>query len=74
MIEILNNTVSIVVLKQDVNTVDVVHSPKIHLPPHGLVLTGWTYYPCSHARLRVSVHCITCFIFIGFTWLCWETR
>ena len=54
------NTISVVVLKQDVNTVDVVHSTEIHPPPHGRLLTVWTYILCPHTRRCISVHCVFC--------------
>ena len=48
--------------EQDVNTVDVVHSTKINLPPHCLVWTVCTYFPCPHTRRYVSIYCITCIV------------
>ena len=58
-------TKAVVVLKKDINTVDVVHSTKIHLPPHCLVGTVWTYWLCPHTRRDVFVHSVTCYISIG---------
>ena len=57
-----SNTISIVVLKQDVDTVDVVHSTKIHLPPHGLVRTVSTHLPCPHTCRCNSVYGVTCVV------------
>ena len=54
------HTITIVILEQDVNTVYVVHSTKIHLPPHCLVWTVWTYCFCPHTRRYVSIHCFSC--------------
>ena len=56
------NTKSIVVLEQDIDTVDTVHSTKIHLPPHRLVsyLSTLSYCFCPHTRRCVTVHCIFC--------------
>ena len=51
-----NLTIFSVVLKQDVNTVDVVRSIKIHHPPHCLVWTVKSYCICPHACCNVSVH------------------
>ena len=61
-----------VVFKQDVNTIDVVHSTKIHLPPYVLVwnLCTFSYYLCPHTRRYVSVHSITCSIGISRTRSC----
>ena len=54
------HTITVVVLKQDINTVDVVHATKIHLPPHRLVGIIWTYWFCPHTRRCVSVHSVIC--------------
>ena len=53
-------TITIVVLKHDVYTVDAVHSTKIHLPPHCRVWAVDTYFLCPHTRRYVSVHCVFC--------------
>ena len=70
-------TLFIIVFKQNVNTVDVVHSTKIHPPPHCLITAVFTYCICPHTRRYVSVHSVVCFVYIGVIfrnrvcrWLC----
>ena len=65
-------TVSIIVLKQNVNTVDVVHSTKIYPPPHRLFRTVYTYWFCPHTRRYVSVYSVICCIYRARVcrWLC----
>lgn len=36
-------TLTLIVPKQYVDAVDVVHSTKVHLPPHGFIFTGYSY-------------------------------
>ena len=58
------HTQTVVVLKEDVNTIDAVNPTKIHLPPYGLVFesTGCSYYFCPHIRPYVPVHSVTGYI------------
>ena len=58
----VNYTVSLVVFEQNVDTVDVVHSTKIHPPHHWFVLTVEAYSFVSRARAYVSVQCVCCLI------------
>ena len=44
LLNIIIHTQTVVVLKQDVDTVDVVYSTKIHLPPHCLVCSINKYH------------------------------
>lgn len=48
--------------EQNVDTVDVVHSTKIHPPHHWFVLTVEAYSFVSRARAYVSVQCVCCLI------------
>lgn len=56
-------TISFIVLEHDLNTVDVVHSSKIHHPPNGLVWSSWilAYYICPHTCCYIPVHCVFSF-------------
>lgn len=65
-------TVTVVVLKQDVNTVDVVNSSKINFPPHIFV---WrvrkSYCFCPHARFMISINGHFSTVRIGIYIRCW---
>lgn len=44
-------TLTLIVPKQYVDAMDVVHSTKVHLPPYGFIFTGQSYVCCLHTRL-----------------------
>lgn len=62
------HTVTVVILKQYVNAVYVVHSTKIHFPPHGFLRRAESYNICPHARCCDSINCRTSMIYA--TYIC----
>lgn len=40
-----------------IDIVNTLCSPKVYIPPSGMLLRGFAYCFCSHTRAYVSVHC-----------------
>lgn len=67
------HTNTLIILKMDGDTVNAVHSSKIHLPPYGLVRGAVAYFLCSHTRQYVSINSKTSSVHVRIyicAWLC----
>lgn len=64
------HTVTVVIFKQYVNAVNVVHSTKIHFPPHDFFRRAETYSISPHTRCCDSINCRTSMIHVYATWRC----
>lgn len=52
--------VTVVAFKEDVDAINISWSTKIHLPPHCLMKSVYSYYICPYARRFVSINRVVC--------------